>query len=356
MRAAVISEGSVSSLWTIEALKKYFTHVDDLRIKNIDIMVDGKTLEVLYSNKPMGDYDCIYAKGSFRYASVLRSLATALHKESYMPVKPATFTLGHDKLLTHLAMQQRNIPMPRTYLSLYSESLKALLKKVHYPVVFKFPQGTQGKGVMFADSFGSASSMLDALMSLKQPFILQEFIETDGVDIRAIVVGDRVVAAMKRKAVAGEQRANIHAGGKGEPFELTPEMEKVAVDTANVMGADICAVDILEGIKGPFVLEVNLSPGLQGITKATKIDVAAKIAKYLYDQTKEFKKSRTETSTEKIMTDLGIQRRSNEIFSTLDIRSGKIILPDIVNKITRFDSKEDVIIEASEKKLAIRKS
>ena len=85
-----------------------------------------------------------------------------------------------------------------------------------YPIVLKFPHGTQGKGVMFAESFAAASSMLDALIALKQPFLIQEYIETGGVDVRAFVVGDKVVASMKRKAVRGEMRANIHAGGTGE--------------------------------------------------------------------------------------------------------------------------------------------
>jgi len=286
MKAAIISEGSVSSIWTYEAMKKYFDEVDDLRIKYIEVVMNGTTLEVLYQGKPLNEYDCIYAKGSFRYATLLRALTSVLYEKTYFPLKPTSFSLGHDKLLTHLELQHNKIPMPKTYVaSANEESVKAILAKVTYPIVMKFPSGTQGKGVMFSDSASSAASLLDALLALKQPFIIQEYIETGGVDIRALVVGDKVVACMKRKAVEGEKRSNIHAGGKGEAYTPSVEVRKLAVDSAKAIGAEICAVDILEGHKGPLVMEVNLSPGLQGISAATKVDIASKIARYLFENT-----------------------------------------------------------------------
>ena len=108
--------------------------------------------------------------------------------------------------------------MPDTYVVSSIEAAKKILKQVKYPIILKFPHGTQGKGVMIADSFAAASSMLDTIESLKQPFLVQEYVETEGSDIRAFVVGDKVVAAYKRKAAIGEKRSNIHAGGKGEPI------------------------------------------------------------------------------------------------------------------------------------------
>ena len=113
--------------------------------------------------------------------------------------------------------------------------LLEVLKKVNYPIIMKFPKGTQGKGVMVADSFAGASSLLDALDFLKQPFIIQEFIETDGSDVRAIVIGDKVVASMARRAKEDEKRANIHAGGKGEAITLDSHTKKIAIDTAKVL-------------------------------------------------------------------------------------------------------------------------
>ena len=335
MRAAVICQGSVSSKWTVEAMKKYFDEVDELNIKDIEINFSGKNSEVLYKAKPLDDYDCIYAKGSFRYAPLLRSLTSLLKDKCYMTIKASAFTIAHDKLLTQLKLQQQNIPMPRTYLSATTEAAKKILEKVNYPIIMKFPQGTQGKGIMFADSFASASSMLDALSALKQPFIIQEYIETGGTDIRAIVVGDKVVASMKRKADVKEVRANIHAGGVGEAIELDSYAKKVAVDTARVIGAEICGVDILESAKGPVVIEINISPGLQGITDVTKIDVADKIARHLHKKTLERKEVGTSHGAAQILKDLNTEK-SKELITNLDFRGVRVLVPEIISKVADF--------------------
>jgi len=237
-----MSMGSKSSIMTLAAMKKYFDAVDDINIKNMEVMLGRKELSILYNGKPLQKYDCIYAKGSFRYAPLLRSITTAFYDTTYMPIKPNTFTIGHDKLLTQLALQYYKVPMPDTFVVSSVEAAKKILGEVHYPIIMKFPHGTQGKGVMFAESFAAASSMLDAIETLKQPFLIQEYVETEGSDIRAFVVGDKVVASYKRKAAAGEKRANIHAGGKGEVFVMDAHTKKIAVDTAKSIGAEICAV------------------------------------------------------------------------------------------------------------------
>jgi ribosomal protein S6--L-glutamate ligase len=362
MRAAIVSQGSISSKWTFEAMKKYFEQVDDLLIKEIEVMINGKSVEVLYNGKPLPHYDCIYAKGSFRYASVLRSLVSVLSDQTYFPLKPNAFTLGHDKLLTHLELQQHKIPMPKTYIASSAESMKSILDKISYPIVMKIPSGTQGKGVMFADSFSSASSMFDALIALKQPFIIQEYIETGGVDIRAIVVGDDVVACMKRKANQKEKRANIHAGGTGERYEPSGEVKRVAVQTAKAIGADICAVDILESPKGPLVIEVNLSPGLQGITKATELDVADKLAKFLFRKASEFSTSTKDSEAKKILEELGIDNgnevKKNEcqqLITTLDLVNGRITLPKPITQMSGLDDQADVVIDAKKDEISIKK-
>jgi len=221
----------------------------------------------------------------------------------------------------------------------------------------KFPSGTQGKGVMFADSFASASSMMDALSALRQPFLIQEFVETGGVDTRAIVVGDKVVAAMNRESKEGEMRANIHAGGKGTPTELDSYTKKIAVESARVIGAEICAVDILESVKGPVIIELNLSPGLQGVTEATKIDVADKIAKHLYERAKKIKDTGKKERASKIMQDVGIKpsEQLKEVITTLDFRGNRILLPSAITAMTKFNEKEEYCIEAEKGFLAIKK-
>jgi ribosomal protein S6--L-glutamate ligase len=242
--------------------------------------------------------------------------------------------------------------MPKTYLASSTEGAKRILEDVNYPIILKFPSGTQGKGVMIADSIQSALTVLDAMAALKQPVLIQEYIETGGIDTRAIVVGEKVVASMCRESKKGDVRSNIHAGGTGKSCELDIKTKKLAVDAAKVVGAEICGVDILQGIKGPMVIEINLSPGLQGVTKATKIDVADKIASYLYEQSKAFQSK----GASKIMEEAGIKNEKiKEMITTLDMRGERILLPSAVTTLTRFNDKEEYIMKAEKGSLSISK-
>ncbi len=353
LRAALISQGSTSSKWTLKAMKDYFDEVENINLKEIEINIGSKT-PVLYGGKQLEKYDCVFAKGSFRYAPVLRSIISLLPETTFTPITANAYTIGHDKLLTHQMLQVAGVPMPHTYIATTSEAGKKILENVNYPIVMKFPQGTQGKGVMFADSFASANSLLDALNLLNQPFIIQEYIETDGTDVRAFVVGGKVVAAMKRKAIKGEKRSNIHAGGIGEPYELDHFTKKVAVEAANAVGADICGVDILEGASGPKVIELNLSPSLQGITETTKVDVADKIAKYLFTRTKELSKDGKDTK--KILQEEGIEdiESNKEMITKLDMRGNRILLPEVVTEITKFNDKKEMTVRFEDGKLIIK--
>ncbi len=359
IKAALISLGSKSSKWTYDAMKNYFTDVDALDLREIEINLGSKKDPILYKGEPLKKYDCIYAKGSFRYASVLRSVSELLHEKCYMPIKPKSFTIGHNKLLTQLKLQREGVPMPVTYLTPTLDAGKELLKNINYPIIMKFPEGTQGKGVMFADSYASASSILDALDSLKQPFIIQEYVETEGKDIRVLVIGDKVVASMQREAVKGEKRANIHAGGQGKAITIDATTKKIAIKAAQTIGVDICAVDILLSGRGPLVIEINLSPGLQGITEATKVDIADKIARYLYKQTEPKYKKEKKVSANKILQELDIEDASSgtikEIVSTLDFRGNRILLPELATKVSRFNDKDDYVLKIEEGKIRIKK-
>ncbi len=356
MKAGLISLQSKSSLMIVEALKKYFTNVDSLDIRKMEANLSGRDLEILYEGKAFKEYDMIYARGSFRYTPLLRTLTKAKEDSAYMPIQAEAYTIGHDKLLTHLVLQQYKIPMPRTYLTSSAKAAKKILKKINYPIIMKFPSGTGGKGVMFAESFAAASSMMDALETLRQPFILQEYIETGGTDTRAIVVGNKVIAAMRRKAVVGEKRSNIHAGGLGEPILLDEHTRKIACDVSAAIAAKICAVDILDSPKGPLVIEVNLSPGLQGITKTTKVDVADKTAKYLFEETKKFRDTGKKADTKKVMKELNLDYKEAEqnILTNLDFRAQRILLPKIVTEITGFNDKQELLIKAKKGNIEIK--
>jgi len=354
-KALVISLGSVSSKDTAKAMKKYFEVVDELDLRKIEVHL-GTEAKVLYDGEPIQKYDCVYVKGSHKYADILRAVTTLLGNTCYMPISPSAFTVGHDKLLTHLAILNYNVPMPKTYFMATTEGAKSVLKQLSFPIVMKFPRGTHGKGVMFGDSYESATSMLDALAALQQPFIIQEYIETGGVDVRAFVVGDQVVAAMQREAVQGEKRANIHAGGTGKKIDLDWKTQKIALDTARALHCDICAVDLLKGVKTAVVIEANLSPGLQGITKASKIDVADKIAQFLYKKTQKFRE-KAPVETKDVLKELGIRRSEEvqELMTTLDFRGARIMLPELITKICGFMEGGDVVIKIKEGKLIIQK-
>ena len=352
VKAALISLGSTSSKWTFEAMKKYFDEVDMLNLKEIEISISGKKAEILYQGKPLKNYDCIFAKGSFRYSQLLRSLTTLLEGKVYMPINPQAFTVAHDKLLTQLMLQQHNIPMPKTYISSTVEASKEVLRNMNYPIIMKFPQGTQGKGVMFADSFASASTILDAITSLNQSFIIQEYVETNASDIRAFVVGTKVVAAMMRKGQGEEKRSNTHQGGLVEPVELDATTKEIAVEAAKATGAEICGVDILESGRGPLVIETNISPGLQGITKATKVDIAEEIAKQLYKSTIEWKEEKDIHEKKNFMTEVD---NEGSIITNLDFRGNRIFLPEVVTKGSKIKSEDQVEIKIKKGQIHISK-
>jgi len=208
---------------------------------------------------------------------------------------------------------------------------------------------------MFADSISSASSLLDALGALNQPFIIQEYIETGGSDIRALVVGDKVVAAMRRKAQKEEKRSNIHAGGIGESVQLTRELMNIALDTAKALGADICGVDILESPLGPLVIEANISPGLQGLSQVVPINVADEIAKYMFRKTEEVVLGKKKQDSADVMKEIEIENgnEGQEIITNLQLRGERILLPEIVTKITKFSDRKEYTVKVKKGKLEI---
>ena len=354
MKLAIISLGGFSSKAIAKEAEAYFEKVDLLDIRNLDISITTKKMEVLYQGKPIEKYDCVYMRGSYKYALLQRSLSSILKGQTYLPIEPKAFTIAHNKLLTLLDLQKNKVPMPKTYFTATVEGAKTILKEIKYPVIIKIPQGTHGKGVMFADSESSARSVIDALEVFKQPYIIQEYIETKATDIRAIVAGNRVLASMKRKATKAEEfRANIHMGGIGVPFTPDPDTSDIAVKSAKAVGADICAVDILEG-REPMVIEVNLSPGLRGIMKATKKNIAQLVAKFLAEKTEEYIEENKRLTKFTALTEEKIkEKKLKELLTSLNVKAGIIKLPKLVTEITGFHADEEVILRMDKGKLVI---
>jgi ribosomal protein S6--L-glutamate ligase len=150
------------------------------------------------------------------------------------------------------------------------------------PVVIKLLEGTQGVGVILAETHDSAKSVIQAFRGANLNILVQEYIkEAGGADIRCLVVGDRVVGAMKRQGAPGEFRSNLHQGGSATTIKITPEERSIAVRATKIMGLNVCGVDMLRTNHGPAVMEINSSPGIEGLEKATEIDIAARIIQFV---------------------------------------------------------------------------
>jgi len=190
---------------------------------------------------------------------------------------------SRDKLRSLQILSRAGVDMPVTGFAHATKDIDGLLDTVGgVPVVVKLLEGTQGSGVVLAETRKAAGSVIEAFRQLDANILVQEFIEeADGADVRLIVIGDRAIAAMRRKSNPGEFRSNLHRGGTATVIKVTPELERVAVAATESMGLGVAGVDILQSVRGPLVLEVNSSPGLEGIEGATQQDVAGEIIRYV---------------------------------------------------------------------------
>jgi len=190
---------------------------------------------------------------------------------------------SRDKLRSLQLLARKGVGMPNTGFAHNPDDIQDLIKMVGgAPLVVKLLEGTQGIGVVLAETKKAAESVIEAFMGLKANILIQEYIkEAGGADIRCLVIGDKVVAAMKRQAQAGEFRSNLHRGGSASLIKITPAERATAVKAAKVMGLNVAGVDLLRSERGPLVMEVNSSPGLEGIEAATGKDVAAMIIEFI---------------------------------------------------------------------------
>lgn len=202
---------------------------------------------------------------------------------------------SRDKLRSTQILAKKGIGLPVTGFAHSTKMTEDLIKLVGgAPLVIKILEGTQGKGVVLAESAKAAESVIEMLRGLKAHFLVQEYIkEAGGADIRCFVVGEKVVGAMKRQAAPGEFRSNLHRGGRAEKIKITPEERTTAVRAARAMGLNIAGVDILRSNHGPLVMEVNSSPGLEGIEKATGVNIAGKIIEFVQRAFEERRSNRT---------------------------------------------------------------
>ena len=193
---------------------------------------------------------------------------------------------SRDKLRSLQILAEAGINMPITGFASHTKDIEGVIESVgSIPLIMKLLQGTQGQGIVLAETKKAAESVMSAFWQLDADIMVQEFIkESGGSDIRAFVVGDKVVAAMKRTAPEGEFRSNVHRGGITERINLTDEEVEIAVRSCKILGLSVAGVDLMRSDRGPLILEVNSSPGLQGIESCSNIDVAEKIIYFIEEE------------------------------------------------------------------------
>lgn len=251
------------------------------------IDLSGDVPDLQFRGRPLSQYDAVIPRigNSITYygTAVVRQFE---QMDVYTPNTANGISNSRDKLRATQILSRHGVAMPATtFVRDRADVIPAIESVGGAPVVIKLLEGTQGIGVILAPSLKVAEAIIETLQSTKQNVLIQRYVkESKGRDIRALVVGDRVVAAMRRTAKGDEFRSNVHRGGSVEKVELDPAFEEVAVRASQIMGLKVAGVDMLEGDDGPLVMEVNSSPGLEGIETATNLDVAGAIIDHIDNQ------------------------------------------------------------------------
>ncbi|MBQ0726002.1 MAG: 30S ribosomal protein S6--L-glutamate ligase [Thalassolituus oleivorans] len=300
MRIAILSRNS--NLYSTRRLKE----AGELRGHEVDVIDTLHCYMDITSNKPtvrykgeaLPAYDAVIprigASVTFYGTAVVRQFEMM---NTFSINESVAISRSRDKLRSLQLLSRKGIGLPRTGFAHRPDNVEDLINNVGgAPLVIKLLEGTQGIGVVLAETRKAAESIIEAFMGLNANILVQEFIkEAGGADIRCLVVGGKVVAAMKRQGAEGEFRSNLHRGGTAEIVRLSPAERKTAIDAAKAMGLNMCGVDILRSNSGPVVMEVNSSPGLEGIEKATCKDVAGMVFEFLESATRTSARNATRT-------------------------------------------------------------
>lgn len=249
-----------------------------------NIEIEKKNPKIYYQGAYIENVDAIIprigASVTFYGTAVVRQFEMM---NIFSAVESQALVRSRDKLRSLQLLARAGVGLPKTVFTNFSKNVEHVVESVGgAPVVLKLLEGTQGLGVILADTQNAAGSVMEAFNGLEARIIVQEFIkEAGGADVRAFIVDGEVVGAMKRQGKEGEFRSNLHRGGSANIIELSEEEEKTALIAAKAMGLGVAGVDMLQSKTGPLVLEVNSSPGLEGIEKATGKDIAKKIIRYV---------------------------------------------------------------------------
>jgi ribosomal protein S6--L-glutamate ligase len=286
MKIAILSRNPklYSTRRLVEAAKEKGHEVIVVDHSKCILELEKKNPRVYYNGAYLDNIDAIIprigASVTFYGTSVVRQFEM---RRIFSAVESQALVRSRDKLRSLQILARAGVGLPKTVFTNYSKDVDHVIESVGgAPLVLKLLEGTQGLGVVLAETHNAASSVIEAFNGLKARVIAQQFIkESGGADIRAFVVDGIVVGAMKRQGKEGEFRSNLHRGGSAKIIELSDQEELTAIKAARAMGLGVAGVDMLQSSSGPLVLEVNSSPGLEGIEAATKKDIAKAIIKYL---------------------------------------------------------------------------
>lgn len=295
MKIGILSRNAnlYSTKRLVEAAQQYGCEVKIIDHLKCDLLMEAGKPTIYYKGCELPAIDAIIprigASVTFYGAAVVRQFEMMNVTSS---VLSQAIIRSRDKLRTLQILSKAGVGLPKTAFTNYTKDAQGVIDRVGgAPVIIKLLEGTQGLGVILAETNNSAVSILQSFNQIEERVIIQEFIkEANGTDIRVFVVNNKVVGAMKRESKMGEFRSNLHQGGKGKVVYLTPEEEATALKAAATLNLAVAGVDILPSERGPLVIEINSSPGLEGIEKATGIDIAAQIIDYLYHKTLEEQK------------------------------------------------------------------
>ena len=273
-----------SHIRLIEAAEARGHTIDVINHNRCYINIASTKPEIFYKDGYLEGYDAVIprigASATFFGTAVLRQFEVM---GVYPLNESVAISRSRDKLRSMQLLARRGVGLPRTIFAHRTSNPDQILEMAGgAPVVIKLLEGTQGIGVLLGETEKGAKSIIEAFGGLNANILVQQFVaEANGEDVRCLVVGDRVVAAMLRKGAEGEFRSNLHRGGNAQQVRITPEERATAVKAARVMGLNVCGVDLLRSKNGPVIMEVNSSPGLEGVEKATDIDVAGKIIEFI---------------------------------------------------------------------------
>jgi ribosomal protein S6--L-glutamate ligase len=286
MKIALLSRNPnlYSSRRLIEAAKERGHEVQVIDVLRAYMNITSHKPSIHYKGEELDGFDVVIPRIG---ASVTFYGAAVLRQFEMMGVFPlnesVAITRSRDKLRSLQLLSRQGIGLPVTVYASKPDDIKDMIKMVGgAPLVVKLLEGTQGIGVVLAETQQAAESVIEGFMGIKANILIQEYIkEANGADIRCFVIGGKVVAAMKRQAASGEFRSNIHRGGTAEIIKITPEERLTAVRAAKIMGLNVAGVDLLRANHGPVVMEVNSSPGLEAIEATTGKDIAGMIIDYI---------------------------------------------------------------------------